>query len=260
MPEQTDGHRIRKVLLEVVAEYSRQGSGMFQSGIVVGEAAQRLGFTRDVSLQQALLTAWDDLFRTGYLGWGHDISNLAPPFLHLTEQGREVLKHLSRDPSNPTGYWAHMDSVGALSPVARSYLSEALLTFNAGCVKATAVMTGAASERIILDLSDSLARKLSSLSVKPNRDLQDWRIKRVIEALRGYLDAKKAGMPRDLQEEYEAYWPAFTQQIRAARNEAGHPTSIEPVTYDTVHASLLIFPELARLAARLDNWISTSLS
>ncbi len=43
------------------------------------------------------------------------------------------------------------------------------------------------------------------------------------------------------------------------RNEAGHPSSIDPVTPDTVHASLLVFPELARLAKGLTDWVSNSL-
>jgi hypothetical protein len=63
-----------------------------------------------------------------------------------------------------------------------------------------------------------------------------------------------------LREEFEAYWPAFTQQIRATRNEAGHPTSVDPVTADAVHASLLIFPELARLAKRLELWVKNDLA
>jgi len=41
------------------------------------------------------------------------------------------------------------------------------------------------------------------------------------------------------------------------RNEAGHPSNIDPVTYDTVHASLLIFPELANLVNELSMWITS---
>jgi hypothetical protein len=62
-----------------------------------------------------------------------------------------------------------------------------------------------------------------------------------------------------LLENFEAYWNAFTQQIRATRNEAGHPISIDPVTSDAVHASLLIFPELAKLADGLQLWVKTDL-
>ncbi len=63
-------------------------------------------------------------------------------------------------------------------------------------------------------------------------------------------------MPRALFEAFEANWPAFTQQIRVARNEAGHPTSIDPVGEDAVLGSLLIFPELLKLSAKLETWIT----
>ena len=63
-------------------------------------------------------------------------------------------------------------------------------------------------------------------------------------------------MPRPLSEAFESYWPAFLQQIRVSRNAAGHPTSVEPVEESTVHASLLIFPELLKLSTELEDWIS----
>jgi hypothetical protein len=65
--------------------------------------------------------------------------------------------------------------------------------------------------------------------------------------------------PQALCDEFEAYWMAFAQQIRAVRNDTGHPTSIDPVTPDTIHASLLIFPELAKLGGKLKTWVTNDL-
>ena len=65
-------------------------------------------------------------------------------------------------------------------------------------------------------------------------------------------------MGHKLRESFEAYWPAFTQQIRAVRNEAGHPVSVEPVTDRAVHSSLLIFPELAVLSSNIMHWIKNA--
>ena len=87
--------------------------------------------------------------------------------------------------------------------------------------------------------------------------LQDWRVKTVLDQLASEIDSRLGSMPRALREEYSAYWPAFTGQIRMARNDAGHPTSIDPVTVDTVHASLLIFPQLAKLSLELLAWINS---
>jgi hypothetical protein len=63
-------------------------------------------------------------------------------------------------------------------------------------------------------------------------------------------------MPRKLYEGFESYWPAFTQQVRVARNAAGHPTSVDPVEEHTVEASLLIFPELVKISTDLQEWIT----
>ena len=41
--------------------------------------------------EQALLTQFYELFRTGYLAWGMNLSNPDPPFFHITEQGTNAL-------------------------------------------------------------------------------------------------------------------------------------------------------------------------
>jgi hypothetical protein len=58
-----------------------------------------------------------------------------------------------------------------------------------------------------------------------------------------------------LRDEVQAYWLAFAQQIRATRNDAGHPSSVDPVSEEGVHASFLVFPEFVGLQARLAAWI-----
>jgi hypothetical protein len=40
---QVDSGTVKKVLLEVVAEYNKVGPGYFQSGPILNEAARRLG-------------------------------------------------------------------------------------------------------------------------------------------------------------------------------------------------------------------------
>ena len=112
MPKEIDGQLIRKVLLEVIDEKAKSGSGHFQSGSVLSEASSRLNL-RGIELEQALLTLWYDLFRTGHLSWGYNLSNPDAPFCHLTDQGRKTLENLSRDPANPDGYLAHLSSVAS---------------------------------------------------------------------------------------------------------------------------------------------------
>jgi len=120
-------------------------------------------------------------------------------------------------------------------------------------------MIGAATESIILELRNTLAERIQASGQSPSKKLRSWKIKEVLDAIRRELESRKGIMPKKLAEDFESYWPAFTQQIRAARNEAGHPSSIKPLTPDTVHASLLIFPELVKLASALKSWVQNNI-
>jgi hypothetical protein len=251
---------IRETLLKVVDDLQKDPTqSSLQQGLVLKEAAKRLGCRRNAESELAILSLWSDLFRTGYLAWGFNLDNPNPPFFHITESGRRALERLSRDPGNPAGYLAHINSIANLNVVARSYLNEGLACFGAGLHKAAAVMLGAASESMILEIRDVLLARMNTVGLDVPKGLQDWRVKAINDALGKVLSAHLTCMPRDLRDKYEAFWPAFTQQIRSTRNDAGHPSSVDPVAPDSVHASFLVFPEVARTATELLEWIPNSL-
>ena len=258
MPDSLDMHHIRQVILETVERQS-QGSNL-QTRSVLETALETLGLQRNTQNDQAMLTIWHDLFRTGYLAWGSNLDNVNPPFCHVTEQGRRTLSNLTRDPANPAGYLAHLAEATTLNPIAQSYLDEALKTYNTDCIKAAAVMTGAATESMVLQLRDALLQRIRELGREPSKELESRFIKTIIDAISKELSCHKKEMPSTLAESFEQYWPAFTGQIRNVRNDAGHPKSIDPVTYETVQASLLIFPELAKLIQNLLTWIGSDYS
>jgi hypothetical protein len=256
---------IRSILLEIVFErdtYIRQdpSRGSLQQGYILQEAQQRLGWSQSREGQQAILTYWYDLFRNGILSWGYNLSNPNPPFCHVTDHGRNVLKYVSRDPSNPDGYKAFLSSRVNLDPISLSYIEEALRTYNSDCIKASSVMVGAAAERLVLNIQASLLSRMNSIGTKIPNNLKDWRVKRILSAIEVIIKERKKNIPQSLFESFEAYWPAFTHQIRTVRNESGHPVSIQPVTTDRVHASLLIFPELGILAEDLKSWIDQEMN
>jgi hypothetical protein len=254
---------IREVLLAEIDANDPKGRPSFpelQQGYVLESAARKLRANQNPEIEQAILTQWNELFRTGILAWGLNIANPNSPFFHLTERGRRALANLTRDPSNPAGYLRHLASVATLDPIAMSYLAEGLDCYVAGLFKASAVMIGCAAESVILNLRDLTIQKLTTLARTTPQNLNDWRIKTVTDALRSFFDGNSGGFSRELREPFEAYWSAFAQQIRASRNDAGHPSSVDPVTPDTVHASLLIFPELAKLANHLARWVGNDLA
>lgn len=260
MPRLTQ-HEVRQVLLEVIATAHPQRpiDGSLQQHTVLKLLSERLAIVNDIDLEQLVLAEWYGLFNTGYLAWGHNLNNNSPPFCHVTTRGRNALQTLSRDPANPAGYLVYLNSLAPLNPVAMSYLTEGLGCYVGGQYKAAAVMLGGAAESVVLELRDHLAQRLVQFGQPAIPKLSDWRIKTVLDEFQQFVDARKGTLPRDLRDEFSAYWPALTQQIRAVRNDAGHPTSVDPVSPESTHASFLVFPLLAQLAARLDEWITKQL-
>jgi hypothetical protein len=253
---------IREVLLSLVHEMEerRQGGNLQQMSLLQAAESRLVPRHGDPTIEQAVLTQWQELFRTGLLAWGHNINNPNPPFFHLTDTGRRALANAARDPSNPAGYLRHLAARASVNPVTMSYLTEALDCYVAGLHKAAAVMVGAAAESIILELRDLVVERLAALRAPKVRALEDWRAFPVTKALTDVFAARiDAKAHRELRERFDMYWSAFAGQIRTVRNDAGHPSSIEPVTADTVHASLLLFPELAALATSLRQWALTDI-
>jgi hypothetical protein len=250
--------RMRQVLLEVIRTYEGRGPGMFQSKAVLNEAMRRLYIQGDEA-EQALLDAFADLFIQGVVAWGFNVTNPDPPFMHTTERGRETLRHFSRDPSNPAGYKEYLQAQGKLHLIAAGYINEALRTYAAACWRATAVLVGCAAETVVLELRDTLTKRLSALGRPGPKDLSDSRVGRVLDGIKRELDTHSKAMPAKLREEFQSYWEAFTSEIRLTRNEAGHPQSVEPVTPEDVQATLLAFPRVVGMAARLRKWVSRSM-
>ena len=213
-------------------------------------------FSADVSdIHEAVLTAFYDLFRTGYLSWGMDFNNEEPPWFHLTEKGRKALENVSRDPYNVDGYMAYLTRTAPINPVAQSYLLEALNTFNNNCFKSSAVMIGGSVESLILELRDELVSKMQTLKKPVPKNLTDWRFKTVLDALETEI---RGQLQKPLSESFDGHWSAFTTQIRMTRNDAGHPINVDPVREEDVYAFLLMFPQIAGLAALLKSWIQSS--
>ena len=145
---------IRDVLLSLVHEMnaSRKGGHLQQSSLLAAAEQKLVPYGGSPDVEEAILTQWQELFRTGLLAWGYNLNNPDPPFFHLTNIGRRALANATRDPSNPDGYLKHLGERAQINAVAQSYIEEAVNCYVAGMYKASAVMVGAAAESLILDV------------------------------------------------------------------------------------------------------------
>ena len=257
---------VRELILKAIEQQQRgaeSGGASLQQGTVLSAVHQSLRPTLQYgnpALEEMVLTEWHDLFRTGFLSWGFNLSNPNPPFCHLTNRGRTALATLSRDPNNPAGYLRYLESFTPstkINDITMSYVKESLNCYVAGFHKSAAVMIGAAAESSILEIRDFVVEQAKKTVPAA---LKDYRIKTVTDALgKFFADHIDKKTHRDLRETFDAYWSGLAHAIRTTRNDAGHPTSIEPVTPDTVHASLLMFPILAKLCGGLLLWVSNEI-
>lgn len=248
-------HNLRETLLKIVEDQRPRDavSAPLNLENVLKEARHRLP---DVS-DEAILTQWGELFRTGLLAWGMNLSNPNPPFFHATGLGKRALANATRDPSNPAGYLRHLDGLVSLSPTTESYLREGLECYVAGLTKAAAVMVGAATESIVIDLRDTIVAHMKDNGQEPSTKMKEWKIKAIIDGLDGHIRSRTPAMDAQLKDEYEANWSGFSHYIRMVRNEAGHPTSVDAITDEKVHTALLMFPSLASLAQKISKWATS---
>jgi len=173
------------------------------------------------------------------------------PFLTVTEHGRRVIDEARPIPYDPDGYLANLIAVArGLHPTASHYVQEAVATFRARCYLASAVMLGAASERIFNDLAESIGRaiadpaKQTSFLDKALRGKMRDRVNAVTgwcRNNRGQLTGEWAGEERVEVIERLAHF------IRSRRNDAGHPQDPPAVpTHEETYAALVVFPDYCK--------------
>jgi hypothetical protein len=167
-----NGARLRQVILDVLKQSALASKdGVMDTAYVFDEVFRQLHANNDEDLKQAILTYWHDLSCSGQIAPGLNMKRPDPARCFVTQRGRETLKHLSRDPANREGYMEYLAQQTGLDDVARAYVEEALKTYAASCYKATAVMIGAAAERLVLDLRDAIQARLKQLGKPVNKKL-----------------------------------------------------------------------------------------
>ena len=250
-----------------IAERHNEASGLgrFETAEVGKKAAKALWNTSNPGDHQEkwILEVMDDLFRAGLIHFGDRFDRCGREFFWMTPAGIDWLEDWQKAPENQPGYLADIDTIPGVSPIARSYLEEGQMLFLAGHPRAAAVLVGAVSEVTIYELRDALIAKLTQLNGQaPSGELANKKAstKRVFDAVKVAISSRITQMPGPLAASVDSHWPAFLNEVRRTRNDAGHPQSIASVQRDDVKAGLNQVRTLLKVAAELKDWIANGMT
>ena len=201
----------------------------------LGYAAGRLSQEESELLREAF---WE-LFRQGYITLGINDNNAGWPFYTLSRFGQKML--VDGHPYRFTNTASYLEMVRRYAPdlddITIAYLDEAVQAFYAGCILASNVMLGVATENRFNILAESVAAAPAhSQSFEPV--LKEKLALRRIVAFHKRLALIGSTLPPEVREDLDTQFTAIQSVIRASRNEAGHPTGKPPdreATYVYLH-------------------------
>ena len=186
---------------------------------------------------------------------GKDAANAEWPWYRLTERGNAALGAAAPQPYDPDGFIGFFDRRNPdADHVLRDYVVEAVNAFNVGCLKASAVMLGCASEKSILLLLDAFAQAITdgTKRSKFEKDTAGWTIASKYRALKDRLDKMVAAkrLPRELADSVRGTLDIGFNLVREQRNAAGHPEIVGQHDPDSVFISLRFMSDyVARVGA-----------
>ena len=194
----------------------------------------------------------------GIIVFGMNEANPDWPHYRLTGIGDKVIDGQRPQPYDPENFLLEFRTANpTVDPVIDNYLEEAVKAFNSDCLKSSAVMLGAASEKAILILFDLFSSKITDAAKKTrfDRDTESWMVSTKFRGLHDRLilmnNAHKFPRGSDLNDIVVRDMPGFFDMVRRLRNAAGHPELIAPISEETVFLNLRVFTEYIRSIYKL---------
>lgn len=196
--------------------------------------------------------AFWDLFRQGYITLGSNDSNPQWPHFRISHLGGALLEQ--GQPYRFTNTATYLDMVREhvpdLDEITAMYLNEAVQSFYAGCILASCVMLGVATENRFLRLLE--AAFASPMHGEAFRVVRNERtILRKIVKFTNLSRNHLRDLPNDISEDLETNFSSIQAVIRTFRNEAGHPTGNSPSREQT-YVLLQLFAPYAKKLAQLE--------
>ena len=181
-----------------------------------------------------------------------------------TEKGRQWSTDLRPVPEDPDGFLAAIDAeIPSVDDVVKQYVSEALVTYNRRAWFATAVMIGAASEKVVYLLIEALLSVVKSASERQaiEKAINGRNLPKMFEHINKVLTHQRQlrNLPYSVSEGAEHHLLSLFDAIRVQRNEAVHPT-IGQVMPESVRLTLSAFPAACRKTYDIIEWSGSQAS
>jgi hypothetical protein len=215
-------------------------------------------------LKQSTVEAWLHLQQRGFATpWTASFPfNLNAQWqLELTKRGVEWVKGADPMPEDVARYVGHLDTLApGLDPIIREYVAEGLGSFRREQYFSAAVMLGAASEKEIYLLGDSMVPALQSAQHK--KDLSGLLGNRSLYRLLTFIGDRLRGVSSPVRKSSnglfdgaEIHLASLFESIRVQRNDAVHPNTgtVNELSVRMAHEA---FPNAIQKAEKLRGWCS----
>lgn len=243
-----------ELMVETLKELARVGVPVEPSDNI-RHAWERL---REQPLSFLLIEAYSQVETLGYIvHWPSTPQPPHPNWFRLTERGTQWIASAGPVPEDSDGFLAALNAlIPTLDAVVKQYLVEAVETYNRRVWFASAVMVGAASEKVVYMLADALLDVTGGNNRRPlEKAIKERNLPTLFEQLNKVLTShiESSDLPYEIHEGCEPHLMSLFEAIRVQRNDAVHPT-VGEVTPEKVRLTLSAFPCACRKVYDLMDW------
>ncbi|HKV94962.1 MAG TPA: hypothetical protein VJW20_20620 [Candidatus Angelobacter sp.] len=175
--------------------------------------------------REIFLEVFWTLFREGIITLGLDDANRAFPWFRITTFGQRLIAHQQAYFFHDVSSYESLikSEVPQIDSVTLLYLKEAMQSFRTGCVLASTVMLGVATEHTFLLLVDKIEQNATHAPIFASVGQQRTILQKV-NKFRNILDQQTKSLPSEINEDIDTHFTGILSIIRTFRNQSGHPT------------------------------------
>ena len=165
------------------------------------------------------------LFREGFITLGLNDSNREFPFFRISSFGARLLEQKG-------AYFFHdvftfekvlRTEIPKIDETTMIYLKESMQSFRSGCILASTVMLGVATEHTFLKLIEQIDSNPAHSSTYVGVSQQRMILQKV-NKFKNILDQESRTLPTEIKEDLDTHFAGILSIIRNFRNQSGHPS------------------------------------